>query len=38
MGIGPVMLDVVGKTLTAADEQRLRHPMVGAVILLACNY
>src|SRR4030067_756423 len=26
MGLGPVMLDVLGKQLTAEDEARLRHP------------
>jgi beta-N-acetylhexosaminidase len=32
------MVDVVGKQLTEDDEARLRHPLVGGVILFARNY
>ncbi len=38
MPLGPVMLDVVGTTLSDDDQRRIRHPLTGGVILFARNY
>jgi len=38
MALGPVMLDIEGTALTAADRDLLLHPNVGGVILFARNF
>lgn len=35
---GPVVVDVAGTKLTKQEKQRLRHPLVGGVILFARNF
>jgi beta-N-acetylhexosaminidase len=38
LALGPVVVDVEGFSLTAAEISRLQHPLVGGVILFARNF
>jgi beta-N-acetylhexosaminidase len=36
--LGPLVVDIEGTQLSDAERRRLRHPLVGMVILFARNY
>jgi beta-N-acetylhexosaminidase len=38
MTLGPLMVDIAGTELTAADREVMAHPLIGSVILFSRNY
>src|SRR5690554_314304 len=38
MTLGPLMVDLVGLTISETEREMLQHPLVGGVILFSRNY
>jgi len=38
MSLGPLMIDLIGTTVTPEETELMRHPLVGGVILFTRNY